>query len=152
MASEFSASVDELPGLIVIQRGELKEANAARRDTQERLDLYRARELYSAAVPDATGIRRVTLREGGAAIDELRGLAHAFTSMPKAIFVGTVPSPPAVILAASADAGIDAASVLKSVLGSVGGRGGGSARMAQGIVPGKAQLETVVESIGGVKV
>jgi alanyl-tRNA synthetase len=38
--------------------------------------------------------------------------------------------------------------LLKSLLTSVGGRGGGSATMAQGIVPGRAQLETVVESLG----
>jgi alanyl-tRNA synthetase len=69
--------------------------------------------------------------------------------MPKAVFVGAVPSPPAVILAASPDAGIDAARVLKSLLANVGGRGGGSSRMAQGIVPGRAQLEAVVASIGG---
>lgn len=38
------------------------------------------------------------------------------------------------LLAASADPGIDAASLLKSLLTSVGGWGGGSARLAQGIV------------------
>jgi alanyl-tRNA synthetase len=65
-----------------------------------------------------------------------------------AVFVGAVASPSAVVLAASADTGIDAANMLKSLLTSVGGRGGGSARLAQGIVPGRAQLQTVVESLG----
>jgi alanyl-tRNA synthetase len=151
LASHFSASAEELPALIEGQRGELKEANALRRELQEKLDLYRARELYAAAIPDATGVRRVTVRESGTSIDELRGVAQAFTSMSKAIFVAAVPSPPAVVLAASSDSGVDAAGVLKSLLSSVGGRGGGSARMAQGIVPGRAQLERVVGSIGGVK-
>jgi alanyl-tRNA synthetase len=151
IASDFSASPDELPGLIEGQRSELRDVNAARRELQDEVDLYRARELYAAAVPDATGIRRVTLREGVTSIEAVRGVAQAFTAMPKAVFVGAVPSPPAVVLAASADSGIDAAGVLKSVLASVGGRGGGSARMAQGIVPGRAQLETVVGSIGGEK-
>jgi len=149
IASDFSASPDELPGLIEGQRSELRDVNAARRELQDEVDLYRARELYAAAVPDATGIRRVTLREGVTSIEAVRGVAQAFTAMPKAVFVGAVPSPPAVVLAASADSGIDAAGVLKSVLASVGGRGGGSARMAQGIVPGRAQLERVVGSIGG---
>lgn len=151
IASEFSASADDLPGLIDAQRVELKDANAARRQLQDELDLYRARELYTGATPDTTGLRRITVHEDGASVDALRGVAQAFTSMPKAVFVGAVPSPPAVILAASSDAGIDAASVLKSLLASVGGRGGGSARMAQGIVPGRAQLEAVVASIGGGK-
>ncbi|MGH7509530.1 MAG: alanyl-tRNA editing protein [Gemmatimonadales bacterium] len=149
MASLFSAAPEELPGLIESQRDELKETAAARLEIQEKLDLCQARELYAAAAPDAAGIRRVTLREQAASLESLRGVAQAFTSMPKTIFVGAVPAPPAVILAASPDAGIDAATVLKSLLASVGGRGGGSARMAQGIVPGRPQLELVVESIGG---
>ncbi|HEX7337649.1 MAG TPA: DHHA1 domain-containing protein [Gemmatimonadales bacterium] len=149
MAADLSASAEELPGLLDAHRKELKEANASRRSLQAALDSYRARELYSAAVPDATGIRRVVVREEVASIDAIRGVAQAFTAMPKAVFVGTVPSPPAVVLAASPDSGIDAAGVLKSLLTSVGGRGGGSATMAQGMVPGRAQLEAVVGSIGG---
>jgi alanyl-tRNA synthetase len=147
MAAGLSASPGELPGLLEAQRNELKEANAARRELQAELDSYRARELYSAAVPDATGIRRVVVRDEAASIEAVRGVAQAFTSMPKAVFVGTVPSPPAVVLAASPDSGIDAAGVLKSLLTSVGGRGGGTATMAQGIVPGRAQLESVVGAV-----
>jgi len=148
LAAEFSASADELPRLIASQREETKEANSANRELQAKLDLCRARELYAAAAPESTGIRRVTVQQDGPSADTLRGLAQAFTSMPRAVFIGAVTSPPAVMLAASADAGIDAASVLKSLLTSVGGRGGGSARLAQGIVPGRAQLQTVVESLG----
>ena len=88
------------------------------------------------------------MNDESTSLDALRGLAEAFTSMPMAIFIGAVPSPPAVMLAASTDTGIDAAGMLKSLLASVGGRGGGSARLAQGIVPGRAQLERVVESLG----
>ena len=148
LATEFSAGADELPRLLASQREEIKEANATNRELQEKLDLCRARELYAAAAPESTGIRRVTVREDGPSADPLRGLAQAFTSMPRAVFVGAVASPPAVVLAASVDTGIDAAAMLKSLLTIVGGRGGGSARMAQGIVPGRAQLQTVIESLG----
>jgi len=148
LAAEFSAAADELPRLIASLRDEIKEANATTRELQAELDLCRARELYTAAAPESTGIRRVTVQEAGPSVDSLRGLARAFISMPRAVFVGAVASPPAVVLAASADTGIDAASLLKSLLTSVGGRGGGSARLAQGIVPGRAQLQTVVESLG----
>jgi len=148
LAAEFTAAADELPRLIASQREEIKEANSANRGLRGELDLCRARELYAAAAPESTGIRRVTVREDGPSADTLRGLAQAFTTMPRAVFVGAVASPPAVVLAASADTGIDAAAMLKSLLTIVGGRGGGSARMAQGIVPGRAQLQTVVESLG----
>lgn len=148
LAAAFTASADELPRLITSQREEIKEANATNRELQGKLDYYRARELYAAATPESTGIRRVTVREDGLSADTLRGLAQAFTSLPLAVFVGAVTSPPAVVLATSPDTGIDAANMLKSLLTSVGGRGGGSADLAQGIVPGRAQLQTVVESLG----
>jgi alanyl-tRNA synthetase len=61
--------------------------------------------------------------------------------------VGAVESPPAVVLAASPDTGVDAAGVLKGLLDTVGGRGGGSATLAQGILPGRAQLDTVIASM-----
>jgi alanyl-tRNA synthetase len=149
LAAEFSAAAEELPQLIANQRAELKEASSVQRELQSRLDLFRARELYVAAAPDATGIRRVVVRQEGSSRDNLRGLAQAFASMPMALFIGAVESPPAVLLAASPDAGVDAAGVLKGLLASVGGRGGGSAALAQGVVPGRGQLETVVASIGG---
>jgi alanyl-tRNA synthetase len=148
LAAEFSTAADELPRLIASHREEVREANATNRELQETLDLCRARELYAAATPESTGIRRVTVREDGQSGATLRGLAQAFTSMPLTVFVGAVASPPAIVLATSTDSGIDAAGLLKSLLTSVGGRGGGSARLAQGIVPGRAQLQTVVESLG----
>jgi alanyl-tRNA synthetase len=148
LATEFSASADELPRLIASHREQMKEASATNRELQDKLDLCRARELYAAAIPESTGIRRVTVREDGPSGDTLRGLAQAFTSMPFTVFVGAVATPPAVVLGTSADTGIDAANLLKSLLTSVGGRGGGSARLAQGIVPGGAQLQTVIESLG----
>ena len=148
LAGEFSAAADELPRLIASQRDEIKEANATNRELQARLDIGRARELYAAATPESTGIRRVTVREEGPSADTLRGVAEAFSAMPRAVFVGAVTHPPGVVLAASEDTGIDAAGLLKSLLSSVGGRGGGSARLAQGIVPGRAQLQTVIESLG----
>jgi len=148
LANDLSAAPEELPHLIASQREELKAASAARREMETKLDLCRARELYATAATETTGLRRVIVQEEQASLDSLRGLAQAFTSMPKAIFVGAVPSPPALILAASADTGIDAAGMLKSLLASVGGRGGGSPRLAQGIVPGRTQLQTVIESLG----
>jgi hypothetical protein len=48
---------------------------------------------------------------------------------------------------AAADAGVDAAELLKGLLATVGGRGGGSPMVAQGIVPGRAQLDAVITSL-----
>jgi alanyl-tRNA synthetase len=147
LAGDLSSSAEDLPRLIQAQRQELKEANHARREIQEMLDFCRARELYTSVAADPTGIRRVVVRDTGEPLDVMRGLAQAFASMPLGIFVGAVESPPAVVLAASPDTGVDAAGVLKGLLDTVGGRGGGSATLAQGILPGRAQLDTVIASM-----
>ena len=148
LAGELSAAPDELPRLIDALRTDVKDGASLRRELEARLDLYRARELYGAASPDPTGIRRVLLRQETGSLDQFRGVAQAVASMRSAIFVGVVASPPAVLLAASTDAGVDAAGVLKGLLGAVGGRGGGSTSLAQGVLPGPAQLEQVLLSLG----
>ena len=147
LANDFSAAAEELPQLIVAQKEDLKHATGVIRELEAKLDLSRARELYAAAIPESSGLRRVTVREEEGALESLRGLGQAVTSMPLSVFVATSSSPPAVLLATSPDTGIDAGAVLKSLLASVGGRGGGSARLAQGMVPGQAQLERLMESL-----
>jgi alanyl-tRNA synthetase len=147
LANDLSAAAEELPQLIAGQRDDLKHALARVRDLEGQLDLSRARELYATAQPETTGLRRVTIREDKAALESLRGLAQAVTSMPLTVFVAAVSDPPAVMLATSGDTNIDAGALLKSLLTSVGGRGGGSVRLAQGVVPGQAQLEALMESL-----
>jgi alanyl-tRNA synthetase len=147
LANDFSAAAEELPQLITRQKEDLRHITGLARELEGKLDLSRARELYAAARPESTGLRRVTVREDQVPLEALRGLGQAVTSMPLAVFVGAVSSPPAVLLATSPDTGIDAGAMLKSLLASVGGRGGGSARLAQGMVPGRAQLETLLESL-----
>lgn len=149
LAAEFSSAAEDLPRLIQSQREELREGQSARRELQASLDVCRARELYGAATPDATGIRRAVVRDSGEPLESLRGLAQAFASLPMAIFVGGVASPPAIVLAASPDTRVDAAEVLKGLLAAVGGRGGGSGALAQGVLPGRSQLETVIASLSG---
>jgi alanyl-tRNA synthetase len=52
-----------------------------------------------------------------------------------------------VLLSSSEDSGIDAGRTLKERLAAVGGRGGGSPRLAQGSVPDLAALESVVATL-----
>ncbi len=148
LSGDLSSSLSELPQVTATQRIELKESTARLRNIQEKLDLCRAQELYGASTPDAAGIRRVVVQQDASSLEDLRGLASAFTSLPMSIFVGTVVSPPSILLAASPDTGIDAAALLRSLLATVSGRGGGSARLAQGIVPGTSQLQEVVAALG----
>ena len=76
LAAHFSASADELPGLVEAQRAELKESATARRELETHLSGLRARELHAAAVPDAGGVRSIVVLEEGP-VERLRPLALA---------------------------------------------------------------------------
>jgi alanyl-tRNA synthetase len=142
LAAHFSAAPDDLPALVEAQRAELKAAAGARRELEEGLAHYRARELYAAA-PDG----RIVVREEHGPIDRLRPLAQAVAAMPRAVFVGWTADPPAIVVATSADSGVDAGPVLRSALDAVGGRGGGNARLAQGTAPSAAAVEQVAGAL-----
>ncbi len=147
LAAAHSAAPAELPAILDRQRAELKESNAARRELDERLAGYRATELYGSAEPGVSGVRIVVVREDVGPIERLRPLANAMVAMPAALFVGATAKPPSLIVAAAADSGLDAGRLLKTALESVGGRGGGNARLGQGTVPSAAALETAIAAI-----
>jgi alanyl-tRNA synthetase len=147
LAGAHSAAVEELPVLLEAQRAELKAGVTARRELEEAVAAYRARELYGAITPDAHGRRVAIVREAEGPIERLRPLSQAFASLPQALFIGVVEQPPSVLLAAATDAGIDAGKQLKSALEAAGGRGGGNPRSAQGTVKERASLEAVVERV-----
>jgi alanyl-tRNA synthetase len=145
LAADYAAAPDDLVRILESQRAELKAAVAARRESDEAVARYRARELYDAAVPDASGLRRAVLRDA-ASLDAARTLAQAFTSLARTVLVARVAVPPAVLIAASADSGLDAGAALKTALAAAGGRGGGSPRLAQGTAP-EESLEGVVTAL-----
>ncbi len=151
LAAELSSSFDELPRVVANQRADVKALSASKRELESNLSRYRAQELYASALPDPAGIRRATVRLPDGGLEALRGLALAFAGLPRAVFIGAIDSPPSLLLSAAPDSGIDAAGVLKETVSMAGGRGGGSSTMAQGVLPGKAQLEQVLSMLEGTK-
>ena len=149
MAAAASAGIDEVGALFEKQRVELAGAVSERRRLEETLHGYRAGELYHQAAPDAAGRRTIVLRDPPGGAEALRGIAQAMTSLGNVLFVGTTATPPTIVVAASADAGVDAGQRLKPLLAGVGGRGGGSARIAQGTAPSMDQLDSVVGALRG---
>jgi alanyl-tRNA synthetase len=145
-AGVISTTPEELPALLEGQRRQLKEASAATRLLEQELAAHRARELYQAAVPDPSGTRRIVV-SGGEPVERLRPLAQAVAELPQAVFVGTSLQPPAVLLSAAEDSGLDAGLTLQEVLQRFGGRGGGNSRLAQGTVGDAAVLEAVVADL-----
>jgi alanyl-tRNA synthetase len=147
VAGSLTASIDELPALVTAQASRLKDAETAARKRGEELAGYHARERYDAAPPDSNGIRRVI--ETASSMEPLRAMAQAVAALPKAVYAGTVASPPGIVFAASADSGVNAGEILKAALAANGGRGGGSPRVAQGTVSDSAALQRVVAMLGG---
>ena len=147
VAQIFSSSLDEAPGVVAAQMETARNGDKARRKLELDLAAYQGKELYQNTAPGPDGMRRAVKRAASGSLEELRALAQNFTAQPQAIFVATLASPPSILLATSADSGVDAGQKLKAALAEAGGRGGGAARMAQGSVPDAALLDGLVEKL-----
>ena len=141
----MSASLEDAPALVSAQGEQLRAAENERRRLERELASYRARSLYELAAPSAEGLRIV--RHDAPSMDELRTLAQAIVALPKAVLVGTIGEPPSLLVAVAEDTGLDAGRLLKESVGKVGGRGGGSSRIAQGSVPDRGRLAEAVASV-----
>ena len=145
IAAALSASLDDAPSLVAAQSEQLRTFESARKNMERELANFRARALYDAASADARGVRVV--RHDAAAMDELRTLAQAVVALPQAVLVGTIADPPSLLVATAEDTRIDAAKTLREAVTKLGGRGGGSPRIAQGSVPDPGRLAQAVASV-----
>ncbi len=147
MANGLSCSIDELGGIVAAQGDQLRALENERKRLDEEVSATRARDRYAALTPDADGVRRLVEFRAQGKVDEVRTMALAFAALPKAVYVAAVAAPPAILVAASDDSGVDAGRALKAALGTLGGRGGGSPRLAQGTVPDAAALDVVISAL-----
>jgi alanyl-tRNA synthetase len=147
VAQMFSGALEDVPELVHVQLEAARSNDKLRRKLQADLAQYQGRELYAATAPDETGVRRALQRLPYGNLEDLRALAQSFTAQSKAVFTAALDEPPAVLLAVSADTGVDAGKLLKAALAQAGGRGGGNPRMAQGSLPSRDALEQTIEQI-----
>jgi len=149
VARAFSAGLDETPALVAAHIEKLQESDKARRRLATELAEAKGRELHAATAPSPDGLRRIQQRVPSLS-DELRAEAQSFTAGGKSIFLALADNPPAVLLAASKDSGINAGEMLKTALKESGGRGGGSATMAQGSLEAleRFQSSAVIQLFG----
>jgi len=146
-AQMFSAPLDDVPSAVAAQLEGVRAAEKTRRKLEMDLAGYQGREWYANAAAGADGVRRLVRRLDSGSLEEIRAIAQSFTAHPKAVFLATLASPPSILLAASEDAAVDAGKVLKAALTECGGRGGGTARIAQGSVADAGRLEAVVAKV-----
>ena len=137
IAATLSTSPDSAPDLVSAQSHQAKENEQARRRLERELARYRAVEMHAAATPLESGLRLIVV-ENGESIDQLKVLGQALLDRENVVFAGTTKEG-ALLVAASEDSGHDAGSILREALTAVGGKGGGSPRLAQGsVAAGKA--------------
>lgn len=148
MANALSCGIDELGAIVPAQAEQVRMLENERKRLEEEVSAARARERYHTLAPDADGVRRLLERRAQGKADDSRALALAFAALPKAVYAAAVATPPAILVAASDDSGMDAGKALKAALAEVGGRGGGSPRLAQGTVSDALALDRVLSALG----
>jgi alanyl-tRNA synthetase len=149
IAGSLSASLDGAPGVVESQSRQLGEAITTRKRLRKALAEARAALLLSGTEPDAGGVRRVVVwaEEAGLGVEDLRDLALAFAASPGAVLVAATDQPPTLVVAAAPGSGVEAGRALKTALERVGGRGGGSATVAQGSAPSPATARAALDDV-----
>lgn len=140
----LSVTLDEVPLALASAMRRARQAESASEKLERELDVFRARELWSATAPDANGRRIVMLESKSGGVNALKSLAQAIASQPGGVAIVSGHEPSSVLLACADDSGVNAGALLKQLLPQFGGRGGGSPRMAQGTVP-EEQLAQLLE-------
>jgi alanyl-tRNA synthetase len=148
IAGSMSSAIDDVGPLVAAQADRLKDAESTRKKLERELSAFRVRERYDAATPDATGVRTIVVRDA-ATMDDVKTFAQAAFAFSKVVVIGAIQSPPSVFVASSEDSGVDSGKLLKERLAAVGGRGGGSPRMAQGSVPSVEALSAIISALIG---
>jgi len=152
-AKALSIAIDDLPATVAALQEQTKESDRRRRALEAELAAMHAHALYDATPPDRAGVRRaldrraVRAAEGKDASEAMRAKALAYAMRERALFVGVVDvdgGASSLVVACSDDSGTDAGAALRDALATVGGRGGGSSRLAQGSAPFERVNEVLV--------
>lgn len=142
-----AVAIDKLPETIGALKERASEAEKERQRLVADLAQREGREEYAATVPSADGIRRAQWPVEQMT-DATRLKALAYVTGSKALVLVVIKQPAGVLIACSTDAGVNAGATLKQTLAERGGRGGGSATLAQGSVPDEACLRALAEQLG----
>jgi alanyl-tRNA synthetase len=134
LARQAAAPIDTLPEHYGNLRQRLIEAEKERQRLAIELAKQEGAALYAETPAGPDGLHRRVLEMPG--IDEsARAKAQAFTAQGRGLLLVIGTEQNNVLLACSADSGLNAGAGLKQVLSATGGRGGGSATLAQGTLP-----------------
>ena len=132
-ARNLTIAVADLPDAIVRMQSQIKDQQRAIKELQEQVTVSLADELRETAAPGLNGTRVIVRGQPGWDANAIKFLALAIVSSPGFVVVLTGEgSPVPVVVARSADVGIDAGAWIKDTTAEFGGRGGGRPEIAQG--------------------
>jgi alanyl-tRNA synthetase len=146
IAAALSCGIDEVPDLAGKQQARLKDSEQRLRRLERELAELRAQSLYASSEPTSNGMRLVFV-PSDEGLDATRALAQALARLPKVLAVGAVDDPPTLLIATSADSGLDASKLLRDAIVPHSGRGGGSPRMAQGSLPSIDAVRSAAKAV-----
>jgi alanyl-tRNA synthetase len=141
-----TVGIDDLPAAVSSLRQRLTDADKDRQRLALELARREGADLFAATAPGADGIRR-TLLTPSTLSEEARATAQTFVERGIGIALVLAADAPSVLVAAAADSGVHAGNFLKPILAKHGGKGGGSATMAQGSLAGpeaRRELQTAL--------
>ncbi len=147
LAATAGSAVDELSDLLPRRLEALRMAEARVAVLEATVATAEAARLAAGTPSGPDGIRVITDLESGRSPDEMQRLARAVAALASTRFVGTLASPPLVVVAAHPDSGCHAGTMLRTALAVVGGKGGGSLTFAQGTVERSSDLAQVVATL-----
>ena len=152
-AAALSATSDDLPSLVIAQRDALLASEKACTALRTQLDRHEAQLLFDATPLNGHALRVYAHRVTDQPVKSRQVFAQQFASGGQAVYVVMGVAPPAILLAASGDCGVDCAALLRETLAAVGGRGGGTPILAQGSVPSvdsaEACFAAILDRLGG---
>jgi alanyl-tRNA synthetase len=119
----------ELPDAIARLQSDAKDLQRTMRTLQERLAGFEAQALVSRAIP--AGEWRWVVETATWDAAGLKALAVSATTAPRLVAVLFNPSGGLVVVARSADVGLDSSAAVKELIARFGGRGGGRPELAQ---------------------
>ncbi len=152
-AAALSATSEDLPSLVIAQRDALLASEKACTALRTQLDRHEAQLLFDATPLNSQGLRVHAHRITDQPVKSRQPFAQQFVSGGQAVYAVMGVTPPAILLAASGDCGVDCAALLREALSEFGGRGGGTPMLAQGSVPSvdsaDASFAAILDRLGG---
>lgn len=148
VARMFTSAPEDLPSLVDAHQRRVGELERERKLLMTELSRHSAKRHWDATTPNTAGVRWIRLSAVDGPVRDAESLVQALVALGPCVVLAVSPTTGGVMLGAAEGTDMDAGKTLKAALQSVGGKGGGSPRIAQGSIPDRAQLDTIVHALG----